>query len=372
MGFWDIKPNVEGAAKQFAEGNEFIKATPYGEGHINDTYTAYYRRPDGSEYRIILQRINNEVFRDPVALMNNVAGVTDFLRKTIRARGGDELRETMTVIRTPDGQNYYLDDQGCYWRGYVFVENTVSYQSIENDKDFFNCGTSFGNFQRLLAEYPAKDLIETIPHFHDTEDRFRQFKEAVAADKAGRAASVQDEINFVLAREKDTSAITSKLRDGTLPLRVTHNDTKLNNILIDKDSGEGICVIDLDTIMPGAACYDFGDSIRFGASTAAEDEKDLSKVEMSLHLFEVFASGYLSVAKEFLTPAEVDSLPIGAKLMTLECGIRFLTDYLNGDTYFKVHYDGQNLDRCRTQFTLVKDMEQKMPEMISIVKKYAN
>ena len=370
MGFWDITPNVDGAAKQFAEGNEYLGAEHYGEGHINDTYTAHFRRPDGSEYRIILQRINTETFTDPDGLMNNIVGVTEFLREIIAQRGGDTERETMTVIRTPEGKSFYTDELGSSWRAYVFVEQTVSYQSIQKDEDFYNCGVSFGNFQRLLAQYPAEKLVETIPKFHDTENRFKQLKEAIDADKCGRAASVKDEIDFALAREKDASEIVSKLRDGSLPLRVTHNDTKLNNILIDEATGTGICVIDLDTIMPGASCYDFGDSIRFGASTGAEDEKDLSKISMSLHLFEVFAKGYLSVAKEFLTPAEAESLAVGAKLMTYECGIRFLTDYLNGDVYFKVHREGHNLDRCRTQFKLVADMEQKMPEMQAIVAKY--
>lgn len=372
MGFWDAKVNVEGAGKQFVRESTdtFLRAEHYGEGHINDTFAAYYRRADGSEYRNIMQRINNEAFKDPIGLMNNISGVTEFLREIIRKRGGDTERETMTVIPAQDGKNYYLDENGCYWRSYIFVEQTLSLQTIENDQDFYNCGTSFGNFQRLLADYPAAELTEPIPHFHDTKDRFRLLKEAVEADKFGRAASVQKEIDFAFAREKDAAEIVDQIEAGIIPLRVTHNDTKLNNILIDEATGDGICVIDLDTIMPGAACYDFGDSIRFGANTAAEDEKDLSKVTMSLHLFEVFAKGYLSVAKDFLTPAEAKSLAIGAKLMTYECGIRFLTDYLNGDVYFKVHYEGHNLDRCHTQFKLVEDMEQKMPEMQAIVAKY--
>ena len=371
MGFWDCKVNVEGAAKQFAHGDTFLAAEPYGEGHINDTYEAYYQRADGSKYRYILQRINTEAFQDPDGLMNNIVGVTEFLREIIRKRGGDVNRETMTVVHPECGGNYYRDENDACWRAYVFVEETISYQQIQKDSDFYNCGASFGNFQRLLALYPSETLTEPIKNFHNTEDRFRLFKEAVAADKCGRAALVQDEIAFAMAREKDASLIVSQLRDGTLPLRVTHNDTKLNNILIDAASGSGICVIDLDTIMPGAACYDFGDSIRFGASTAAEDEKDLSKVSMDLHLFEVFTEGYMSVAKEFLTEAEVKSLPIGARLMTFECGIRFLTDYLNGDTYFKTHYEGQNVDRCHTQFKLVEDMEKKQAEMDAIVRKYA-
>jgi Ser/Thr protein kinase RdoA (MazF antagonist) len=250
------------------------------------------------------------------------------------------------------------------------VELTISYQSCRNEQDFYNCGASFGNFQRLLAEYPTDKLVETIPDFHNTVKRFEALKEAIRSDKAGRAKDVQEELSFALVREKDAGALMELLQAGKMPYRVTHNDTKLNNILIDSASGEGICIIDLDTVMPGAASFDFGDSIRFGASTAAEDETDLNKVSMSIDLFDVFAKGYLSVAKEFLTDTEVESLAVGAKIMTFECGIRFLTDYLNGDTYFKIHRTHHNLDRCRTQFKLVEDMERKMDQMQSVVKQY--
>lgn len=350
----------EEAALQFSR-DTLLRVEAYGEGHINYTFAAWYRAADGTEYRRLLQRINTYVFTDPVGLMDNIVRVTTYLRKTVGER------ETLTVLPTVDGKTYYTDSEGNCWRCYVFIEDATTYQKIEKDADFYACGETFGRFQQLLADFPADELCETIPHFHDTPGRFAALHRAIDADKAGRAAQVADEIAFLLAREEDAGALMRGLGDGSLPTRVTHNDTKLNNILIDNATGKGLCVIDLDTVMPGAAAFDFGDCIRFGASTAAEDETDLSKVEMDLHLFEVFTRGYLSTAGAFLTPAELDSLSIGAKLMTLECGCRFLTDYLEGDVYFRIHYPEQNLDRARTQLKLVADMEQKMDEMQRIV-----
>lgn len=362
---------LKSISSQFSNQGTFMYAEPYGQGHINDTYAAYFQRQDGSKYRVILQRINHKVFKDPDGLMNNIYSVTQFLKRKIKAMGGDEQRETLTVIPTVNGGFYHRNGDGLYWRMYIFIEDAVTYQSIRDHRDFFNCGVAFGNFQRLLADFPARSLNETIANFHNTVKRFEDFKSAVKSDRAGRVKDVMPEIEFAMQREKDAGQIIDMLQKKEIPYRVTHNDTKLNNIMIDKASGKGICVIDLDTVMPGAACYDFGDSIRFGASTAAEDEIDLSKVEMSLELFEVFTDGYLSVAKEFLTDNEKESLAVGAKLMTFECGIRFLTDYLNGDTYFKIHREHQNLDRCRTQFKLVSDMERKMDKMQKIVHRYS-
>ncbi|MBQ8741273.1 MAG: aminoglycoside phosphotransferase family protein [Clostridia bacterium] len=348
------------AAKQF-NSDEITYIEPYGSGHINSTWLAIHKSADGKEVKNLMQKINNYVFKNPDELMENIAGVTAFLRDKVEEDG------TLTVIPTLDGKNYYLDEFGNYWRVYKFIEKATAYQQIENDNDFYTCGIAFGEFQQMLAEYPAEKLYETIPNFHNTPSRFADFKKALAEDKAGRAKDVQAEIDFVLARECKADAITSKLESGEIPYRVTHNDTKLNNILIDDATGKAKCVIDLDTIMPGAAAYDFGDSIRFGASTGAEDETDLSKIEVDVHLFEVFAKGYLSTANKFLTPAEKDSLVTGAYLMTLECGVRFLTDHLNGDVYFKIHRENHNLDRCRTQFKLVADMEAKEAELREIV-----
>lgn len=348
------------AAKQFS-ADEIISIEPYGSGHINSTWLAVHKSEDGKESKNLLQKINNYVFKNPDELMENVVGVTKFLAEKVDEDG------TLTVIPTLDGKNYLLDEMGNYWRVYKFIDNATAYDKIENDNDFYTCGLAFGEFQQLLAEYPAEKLHETIVNFHNTPSRFADFKKALAEDKLGRAKDVQSEIDFVLARECKADAITSKLASGEIPYRVTHNDTKLNNILIDNKTGKAKCVIDLDTIMPGAAAYDFGDSIRFGASTGAEDETDLSKISVDLHLFEVFAKGYLSTANKFLTAAEKDSLVTGAYLMTLECGVRFLADYLNGDVYFKIHRENHNLDRCRTQFKLVSDMEEKEAELRAIV-----
>ena len=262
------------------------------------------------------------------------------------------------------------DEDGEYWRIYYFIPDTFCYEQADTPELFAASGFAFGNFQRLLADYPADTLHETIKGFHDTRARFQVFKDAVARDVCGRAASVQKEIDFVLAREDVANVFGELLDNGEIPLRVTHNDTKLNNIMIDNFTGKGICVIDLDTVMPGLAMHDFGDSIRFGASTAAEDEKDLSKVSCSMELFELYVKGFLEGCGGKLTQKEVELLPMGAKVMTYECGMRFLTDYLEGDHYFKIHREGHNLDRCRTQFKLVEDMEAKWDTMQAIVRKY--
>ena len=352
------------AAARFS-ADTLLRTEPYGEGHINVTYAAWFRRADGTEYRHLLQQINTYVFPDPAGLMNNIAGVTAWLHRRVRAR------ETLTVIPTLDGQLFHTDEQGLAWRCYRFIEGATAYQKIEKDSDFDTCGESFGRFQELLADYPAARLRETIPHFHDTPYRYAALHRAMEQDPLGRAASVREELAFALEREKTADALTAAMDTGRLPRRVTHNDTKLNNILIDDATGKGLCVIDLDTVMPGAVAFDFGDCIRFGASTAAEDETDLSRVALDLHLFEVFTKGYLRSAAPFLIPAEIDSLPVGARLMTLECGVRFLTDYLEGDVYFRIHRPQHNLDRCRTQFRLVADMENKEAEMRRIVREAA-
>ena len=348
------------AAKQF-NSDEITYIEPYGSGHINSTWLAVHKSADGKEVKNLMQKISTVAFKKPDELMQNIVGVTEFLRDKVEEDG------TLTVVPTLDGKSYYVDEFDNYWRVYKFIDNATAYQQIENDDDFYTCGLAFGEFQQMLAEYPAEKLFETIPNFHNTPSRFADFKKALAEDKMGRAKDVQPEIDFVLAHECKADAITSKLESGEIPYRVTHNDTKLNNILIDDATGKAKCVIDLDTVMPGAAAYDFGDSIRFGASTGAEDETDLSKISVDVHLFEVFAKGYLSTANKFLTPAEKDSLVTGAYLMTLECGVRFLTDYLNGDVYFKIHREHHNLDRCRTQFKLVSDMEAKEAELRAIV-----
>lgn len=342
-----------------------VKETPrpWGSGHINDTFLV-----EGDK-RYILQRMNRNIFTKPLEVMENIIGVTTFLREKIKKAGGDELRETLTVIFTDDGKQAYLDEQGDYWRLYHMIEDAVSYDRVEKEQDFYESALAFGNFQQLLADYPAETLHETIPGFHDTKARYQVFLKAVEEDVCGRAKDVPEEISFFKERQDVACALGDMLAEGKLPLRVTHNDTKLNNIMMDEKTGKGVCVIDLDTVMPGLAVHDFGDAIRFGASTAAEDEQDLSKVSCDLHLFELYTKGFLEGCQGSLTEEEVAMLPMGAKVMTFECGMRFLTDYLQGDTYFKIHREGHNLDRCRTQMKLVADMESKWQEMQEIVKK---
>lgn len=344
---------------------------PYGEGHINSTYCIDLKCSDGEIRRYILQKINTDTFTDPDGLMENICGVTEYLRRQAIAQGQNPDRVTLQVIDTKDGKPYYRDAEDRCWRVYPFVEDTVCLQQVKTPEDFYQSAVAFGNFQKQLADYPAATLHETIPHFHDTPRRFENFEKAVAADALGRVKEVAEEIAFLRARKADCAVMTDLLAAGKLPLRVTHNDTKLNNILFDRQTGEGICVIDLDTVIPGLAANDFGDSIRFGANHSAEDEPDLSKVNFALDLFEIYTKGFLQAVGDAFTPLEKETLPWGAKLMTLECGMRFLTDYLEGDHYFHTTRPGQNLDRARTQFKLVEDMERCWPELEAIVKQYS-
>ncbi len=345
------------------------KVSRYGEGHINDTFCVEVQEGKNVR-RYILQRMSTTAFKNPDQLMANITGVTDYLSEKIRENGGDPERETITVKRTCQGETFFTDSEGEPWRVYPFIEDTECLQSAETPELFEASAKAFGRFQYMLRDYPAETLYETIAKFHDTENRYANLMKAVEADVCGRAAEVQQEIEFAKARKEDCSVCLQALREGKLPLRVTHNDTKLNNILIDKETGTGLCIIDLDTVMPGLACNDFGDSIRFGANHNAEDEKDLSKVNFDLSLFEVYTRGFLEGAQGVISQEEKEYLPWGARLMTLECGMRFLTDYLDGDHYFAVHRPGQNLDRCRTQFKLVSDMEKCWQQMQEIVRKY--
>lgn len=347
-------------AARFAVNGRVAYCERYGNGHINETYLV---ETDGGA-RYILQKINDTVFRNVPALMENVSAVTRYLRAHT-----DDPRRAMHLVQTTEGADYLRDEAGGWWRMYDFIENSICLQAAETDEDFYQSAVAFGEFQRELSEFPAHTLHETIAKFHDTRNRYVQFREALNADPLGRAASVQTEIEFALAREKNAGELMRLLEAGELPLRVTHNDTKLNNVLLDRETRKPLCVIDLDTVMPGLAAFDFGDSIRFGASTAAEDETDLGKVEMSLELFETYARGFLEACGSALSPLEKATLPLGAKLMTLECGVRFLTDYLSGDTYFRIHRPNHNIDRCRTQFKLVSDMEKKQNEMRAIIEK---
>lgn len=355
--------------KNFAVDGEFVSAVPYGSGHINATRLVVMKDSEG-EKKYILQKINNNVFKKPAELMENYVGVTAYLRKIIEENGGDPMRETLNVIKTKNGENFYYSPEGEYWRLLVFVDDSLSYDKVEKPEQFYQSAVAFGNFQYQLREYPADTLYETIPNFHNTPDRIRLFEDALRADVCDRAKDVRDEINFVLSRREFAETLEKARAEGKLPLRVTHNDTKLNNILFDAKTGDALCIVDLDTIMPGYSVNDFGDSIRFGATTALEDEADLSKVNFDISLYELYVKGFIEGTKGGLTKCEMELLPIGAMMMTFECGTRFLTDYLAGDTYFKTSREGHNLDRARNQFKLVADMEKQLDEMRAIVNKY--
>jgi hypothetical protein len=346
----------------------YLDCTRYGSGHINDTFQVRFTKENGSIIRYILQRINHETFKNPDQLMENISGVTKFLRSKIEENHGDVNRETMNIILTKDGHTFFKDSIGSYWRGYQFIEDSICYDIVQDPNDFYQSAVAFGNFQYQLADYPAKTLYETIPDFHNTPVRFSNLKRAIEKDLFGRVKEVSNEIQFVLDREEFTHILMDSYTQGKLPLKVTHNDTKLNNVLFDCNSKKGMCVIDLDTVMPGFSVNDFGDSIRFGASTGAEDEPDLSKVNFDIGLYELYTKGFLEGCKGSLTDTELEMLPVGAKMMTLECGIRFLTDYLEGDTYFKIHREKHNLDRCRTQFKLVSGMEMHWDAMKHVLK----
>ena len=364
--------SLEDAVYAFGFGPQCSYVKPFGEGHINETYAVYMPGPEGTDVpRYVLQRVNIHVFKNPAQVMENIFSVTEYLREVIRKEGGDLDRETLSYIKTKSGDTYFEDADGQPWRCLHYVPNSICHQTVEEPQQFYQSARSFGHFLKQLGDYPAERLYETIPRFHDTVKRFQDFSEAVRKDVKNRAGQCREEIDFALAREADCGVLMKQLQEGVLPLRVTHNDTKLNNILFDADTDQGLCIIDLDTIMPGLAANDFGDSIRFGASTAEEDEPDLSKVHFDIHLYELYVKGYLEMARDVLTPAEIDSLPWGARLMTLECGMRFLADYLQGDVYFKTAYPDHNLVRARTQFRLVKEMEEQFDSMYEILRKYS-
>lgn len=352
--------HIEKAAYAFRISGQPVSCVCFGHGHIN--HTLKIDTDTGREY--ILQRINKYVFKDPVKVMANASAVTNHIRKSI-----DDPRLSLHFIPTLQGQYYYRDCDGEFWRMYDFVGG-FCLDAPESDMDFYESALAFGRFQHLLADFPAHTLYETIPEFHNTVDRFRLLKESIASDNMGRAAGVRSEIDFALSCEEVGSILQHMREAGQLPLRVTHNDTKLNNVLLDKQTRKALCVLDLDTVMPGLSVHDFGDSIRFGAATAAEDEPDPSKMKLDLHLFEVYTRGFLEAAPA-LTDIEVEMLPLGALTMTLEVGIRFLKDYLDGDLYFKTRYPEHNLVRARTQLALVADMQTKWEDMRAIVSKIA-
>lgn len=340
-------------------------ATPFGNGHINDTYRVACRR-NGREESAVLQRINHQIFSNPVALMENIERVTLHLAAQLAGQP-DAARRVLHLIPTREGKRWYRDEAGNYWRAYWYIDRARSLETVESTEQAFQAARAFGHFQCALADLPAPRLYDTIPDFHHTPKRFAALEAAIKADPVQRAKDVQAEIEFALAHKP----IASVLLDAALPERVTHNDTKVNNVLLDEATGEGICVVDLDTVMPGLALYDFGDMVRTATSPAPEDELDLSKVEMQFPMFEALVRGYLESAGSFLTKEEKALLAFSGKLITFEVGIRFLTDYLNGDTYFKVHRTHHNLDRCRTQFKLVESIERQEAAMNRLVEKFS-
>ncbi|HVZ82796.1 MAG TPA: aminoglycoside phosphotransferase family protein [Terracidiphilus sp.] len=357
----NARHDVGAVAQQFAIAGMFRSAEPYGSGHINDSYCAVFDDA-GRPVRAIIQRVNHHIFRNPPALMENIERVTAHLAAKV-ANDPERERRVLRLIPTRAGQTWLCDAEGNFWRAYRFIERAQTYDAIETGRQAYEAAKAFGRFQQMLADLPAPRLHDTIPDFHHTPKRFAALEHAITADAAGRVKGAQAEIGFALERK----AMTGVLLDAALPERVTHNDTKLNNVMLDEATGEGICVVDLDTVMPGLAHYDFGDMVRTSASTAAEDERDLKRMEMSFPMFEAVARGYLAEAGAFLTREERSLLAFSGRLITFEIAIRFLTDHLNGDTYFKVHREGHNLDRARAQFRLVETMEVQQRAMERLI-----
>lgn len=346
---------------RFSLDGEPVTCERYGCGHINHTYLV----TTGSGRRYILQKLSNQAFPDIAGLQENIAAITAHLHKKI-----DDPNGVLTLVPTVEGTTWYHRGENDDWRMYHFIENAICLEAPETPEDFYQSAIAFGTFQQQLSDFPAETLHETIVKFHDTPNRYHLFKEVLTKDPMGRAKKVQKEIEFALAHEDIGGTLVRMLQEGKLPLRVTHNDTKLNNVMLRADTRTPLCIVDLDTTMPGLSAYDFGDSIRFGAATAAEDEKDLSKMTIDLDQYRIFTRGFLTACPG-LTQAERDTLPLGALIMTLECGVRFLTDYLDGDHYFGIHYPTHNLDRCRTQFKLVSEMEAHWEAMQQIIKEEA-
>jgi len=358
-----MKNDPAQAISQFQVQGTFVKVEPYGSGHINDTYAAYYDQ-NGRQVRYLLQRINHVIFKNPPVLMESISRVTQHIRKKLEQAGSDQIdRRVLTLIPTLDGKDLLQDEQGLFWRTYVFIEDALTYDIIESPRKAYEAAKAFGKFQCQLADLPKPRLPETIPDFHHTRSRFEALIASIKADVCGRAHAVKEEIDFALQRESIVDILLDLQATGKLPQRITHNDTKLNNVMIDHATSEGICAIDLDTVMPGLALYDFGDMVRTATNTGAEDERALSKISMNSEMFEALAKGYLESTEDMLTPLEVELLSFSGKLITFEIGLRFLTDFLSGDDYFKIHREEQNLDRCRTQFKLMKSIEEQEDQM---------
>jgi hypothetical protein len=362
-----IKPVL----KQFNILGDFISAEPYGNGHINDTFAVIFNQ-GGTPVRYILQRINDGIFKNPIKLMENIVNVTKHINEKAKARGIEDItRRVLTLVQTLNGENFVCDQDGSVWRCYIFIEKSKSWDIIETPDQAFEAAKAFGAFQRDLMDYKGPQLFETIPMFHHTRSRFATLQKAIQGDSRNRAIYVKAEIDFALSNENLANSLLALQEKGVIPERITHNDTKLNNVLLDNETGEGICVLDLDTVMPGLSLYDFGDMVRTATNPVAEDELDTSKVVLQVPMFEAIAKGYLEGTAGTLLPVEKDHLITSGKLLTFECGIRFLTDYLQGDTYFKIKRESHNLDRCRTQFALVKSLEEHEERLMCFVSKLA-
>jgi Ser/Thr protein kinase RdoA (MazF antagonist) len=358
--------DLKSISRLFDMRADFVHAHPYGSGHINDTYCAWYDAA-GQRIRYIHQRINHNVFKNPIHLMENVDRVTRHSLQLLLEQGHPEAyRRTLTCIPATDGKPYAIDTDGNVWRTYPFIERARGYDVLETTQQAYQAARAFGEFQKLAAGLPGGRLHETIPHFHHTRNRYEAFLVALEKDSHQRAAEVAAEIDFVRAHESDCSRIVDLIASGEIPERVTHNDTKLNNVLLDDVTAEGVCVIDLDTTMPGSALYDFGDMVRTAVPKLAEDATDLAAMDLKMDMFEALLGGYTQTAT-FLNEAEKNHLAYAGKLLTLECGIRFLTDYLQGDVYFKIKRPSQNIDRCRNQFAFVQALERRMPELEDLV-----
>ena len=360
-------PDIPHIGAQFDIAGALIKAEPFTHGHINDTYVATYHQ-NGADRRYVHQRINHHVFKQPLQVMENIARVTDHIRQKFTAQNYPDIdRRVLRLVPSRDGKTYHLTPDGNYWRTYLFIEDARIYDVVESPKEAYQAAKEYGYFQQLLTDLPGGRLHDTIPDFHNTPKRFTTFARARKTDAHQRAASCRNEIQFAIEHQPITTILLDLHAKGEIPERVTHNDTKFNNVMLDNATGEGICVLDLDTVMPGLALYDFGDMIRTTTSESAEDERDLTKVHMEMEMFEALARGYLSTAGAFLNPVEKAHLAFSGKLITFEIGLRFLTDYLEGDHYFKIHRPGHNLDRCRTQFKLVESIEEQEAEMNALV-----
>ncbi len=353
-------------ASAFQIYGDFVEGCPYGSGHINDTYKVTYS-VGGARMNYLLQRINHHVFTQPANVQSNILRVTRHIADKLRAQGIEDVsRNTLTVILTKDGEPVYHDTNGNWWRMYIFVEGASTYDQIQSTQQAELVGEAFAGFQNMVADLTNPRLCETIPNFHNTVKRYETLQAAIAKDAFNRAKDVAAEIAYVEARADTFGRLLDRCAKGEIPERVTHNDTKLNNVMLDDKTGRGICVIDLDTVMPGLALYDFGDMCRTATANAAEDEKDLSKVYSRLDMFEAIAKGYCRGAK-FLTPGEKEELAFSARLITMTIGIRFLTDYLQGDVYFHIKHPGHNVDRCRTQLKMVQSMEDQADKMEAII-----